>query len=53
MEILYWALKKYPNIVHGEEGIKVFLKNPYDFRFGTDFWLLANRNFKDQNEEIL
>ena len=52
MEILYWALKKYPNIVHGEEGIKVFLKNPNDFRFGN-FWLLANRNFKDQNEEIL
>ena len=39
--------------MHGEEGIKVFLKNPYDFRLGGNFDLLANRNFKDQNEEIL
>ena len=39
--------------MHGEEGIKVFLKNPYDFRLGGNFDLLANRNFKDQNEKFL
>jgi len=42
-----------PIVGHGEEGIKVFLKNPFDFRLGGNFGLLANRNFKDQNEEIL
>ena len=26
--------------------MKVFLKNPYNFPFGN-FWLLANRNFKN------
>jgi len=30
--------------------MKVFLKKPYDFPFGN-FWLLANRNFKDKGRE--
>ena len=51
-EILQWALQKYPNITHGEDGMKLFLKNPYDFPFGN-FWILANRNFKDKDQETL